>query len=68
VASLCLPLTLLTECLGQPGSASAMDKHVLRVLELAPQIKGRDGGACRHEILPQAAQASLAQAVQWGAA
>jgi hypothetical protein len=45
-----------------------MDKHVLRVLELAPQIKGRDGGACRHEILPQAAQASLAQAVQWGAA
>jgi hypothetical protein len=53
VASLCLPLTLLTECLGQPGSVTAMAKRVLRVLELAAQIKGKDGGACRHEMLPQ---------------
>jgi hypothetical protein len=44
-----------------------MDKHVLRVLELAAQIKGKDGGVCRHEILPQAAQALLARAAQWGA-
>jgi hypothetical protein len=45
-----------------------MDKHALRVIELAAQIKGKDGGACRHEILPQAAQASPARTAQWGAA
>jgi hypothetical protein len=44
-----------------------MDKHVLRVLELAAQIEGIDGGAWRHEIFPQVAQASLARAAQWGA-
>jgi len=47
---------------------------------LSPHFSGRslfifhlydgccDGGACRHEILPQAAQASLTRAAQWGAA
>jgi hypothetical protein len=45
-----------------------MDKHVLRVLELAAQSREKMAAPAVTKSCRKAAQASLARAAQWGAA